>query len=108
MSQVTQAPERYKELPFEVLDYSETEELRRFDSKLQDEETQWHRDAEDRWVEAELCAGWLIQLEDQMPVPMVPGKCYFIPAESWHRAIKVPGASDLIVRIRKGVKPDKM
>lgn len=95
--------QRYKELPFQVMEYSPHFEIRKFDSVLTEEETKWHRDAEDRLVRKVEGEGWFIQLENQLPQPFRLGQSFFIPAGTWHRVIKAPNATELIVQIHKRV-----
>ena len=80
---------RYKELPFDLLEYSPHLEIRKFDSKLTEEETQWHRDAEDRIIKPLQETDWKIQIDNQLPVA-IKG-IMEIPAGVYHRVIKGTG-----------------
>jgi quercetin dioxygenase-like cupin family protein len=99
---------RYKELPFDLLEYSPHLEIRKFDSKLTEEETQWHRDAEDRLVRKISGEGWLIQLDEQIPAPLRSEESYFIPAGVWHRVIRTDTATDLVVQVHKRCKDSQV
>lgn len=99
---------RYEELPFELLKYTPEIEVRRFDAKLTEEETQWHRDAEDRLVRKISGDGWLIQLDDKIPVPLRYNESHFIPAGVWHRAIRTNVATDLVIQVQKRCKDSRV
>lgn len=89
----------HKELPFEVVRVSPQLEIRRFDRDISSEEMKWYRDVEDRLIND----GWLFQLDNKLPVPIRMNESYFIPAGTWHRAIKMPGATDLVIQLHKRV-----
>lgn len=56
----------------------------------------WHRDREDRIVEAMHDTDWQFQLDNEFPVRLTKDKL-FIPKETYHRVIK--GTGDLVVKI---------
>jgi hypothetical protein len=56
----------------------------------------WHRDKEDRVVEATHDTDWLFQLDNEVPQRLTKNKL-FIPKETYHRLIK--GTGDLVVKI---------
>lgn len=93
----------YEGLPFEVLRVSPQLEIRKFDHSVNPDEMKWHRDAEDRIFRLVSGHGWLFQLDNQLPVPIKLNESYFIPAGMWHRAIKTPGAEDLVIQLHKRV-----
>ena len=76
--------------------------IREFNKDVDSSELVWHRDHADRDVK--VCSGknWQLQLENRLPVKLVPGKTYFIPARTYHRVIK--GQSDLVVEIKEKLK----
>ena len=82
--------------------YSEKEQdgfvIREFSSKTSSFELVWHRDKEDRYVEATHDTDWQFQLDNQIPQRLSKNKL-FIPKETYHRLIK--GTGDLIVKIYK-------
>jgi len=63
--------------------------IRCFDENIDPIELKWHRDNEDRLVEAIEPTNWLVQLENELPVNM--NKPIFIPKHVWHRTIKGTG-----------------
>ena len=71
--------------------------IREFSSSTDSKEFVWHRDKEDRIVEAISNSGWMIQMDNELP-RLIDGKI-FIPKETYHRVIK--GKGDLVVRITK-------
>jgi hypothetical protein len=63
------------------------------------EELVWHRDKKDRHVTVISGEGWLLQLDDQLPVELKEGHTYKIPAYVYHRIKR--GNTDLTVQIRE-------
>ena len=80
--------------------YSElTEEgyvIREFSSSTSSFELVWHRDKEDRYVQAIHDNDWSFQLDNDIPRELLKDKL-FIPKETYHRLIK--GTGDLVVKI---------
>jgi hypothetical protein len=71
--------------------------IRVFDQDIDPIELMWHRDQEDRIVEALEPTDWLVQLDNQLPTLIQ--KPIFIPKYVWHRTIK--GSGPLKVKITK-------
>lgn len=69
---------------------------RTFSQSVNDHELVWHRDLEDRLVEAVTPTDWLVQLDNELPQPLTQ---IFIPKGVYHRTIK--GTGDLVIRIYK-------
>ena len=82
--------------------YSEKQEdgfvIREFSSKTSSFEFVWHRDKEDRYVQATHPTDWQFQLDNKFPQRLTENKL-FIPRETYHRLIK--GTGDLKVKIYK-------
>ena len=82
--------------------YSEKKEegytIREFSQDTPSFEFVWHRDKEDRIVEATHDTDWQFQLDNDIPRTLEKNKL-FIPKETYHRLIK--GTGDLIVKIKK-------
>ena len=74
--------------------------IREFNKDVDSDELVWHRDRDDRYVTVNRGRGWKLQLENQLPVSLSPGKTYFIPAKTYHRVLK--GQSNLVVTIKEG------
>lgn len=89
----------YDDLPFELIEHEEFMQVRKFSPEIQDEEFKWHRDREDRLVRKIDGAGWLLQLDNEMPVDIGSKQSHFIPAGVWHRIIKTPDSTDLVLQI---------
>ena len=70
--------------------------IREFSQDTPSFEFVWHRDKEDRIVEALHETDWKFQLDNQLPQEI---KNIFIPKETYHRIIK--GTKNLKVRIKK-------
>ena len=82
--------------------YSEIKEegytIREFSQDTPSFEFVWHRDKEDRYVQATHDTNWQFQLDNELPQRLSETKL-FIPKETYHRLIK--GKGDLIVKIYK-------
>jgi hypothetical protein len=72
---------------------------RTFKESTDSEDFMWHRDQEDRIVEAFNINNWQIQLEDQLPISLNYGESITIPKGVWHRIIK--GSNIAIYKIKK-------
>lgn len=70
--------------------------LREFTQNTPEEEFVWHRDREDRWIQAINNTDWKFQLDNQLPVDLHDSKL-FISKGTYHRLIK--GKGDLVVKI---------
>jgi hypothetical protein len=68
-----------------------------FNSSVDKSELVWHRDKEDRIVEAVENTNWLFQMDNQLPIKL-EGEI-FIPKNTFHRIIK--GTGDLRVKVIK-------
>lgn len=58
----------------------------------------WHRDRNARTVTVVESKGWFLQYDGKLPVALVEGRSYNIPAESWHRVIKGTGPLRITIR----------
>ena len=80
--------------------YSEKKEegyiIREFSQDTPSFELVWHRDKEDRIVQAAHDSDWQFQLDNEVPQRLSKNKL-FIPKETYHRLIK--GTGDLVVKI---------
>jgi hypothetical protein len=83
-------------LPFIQNKVSESEVIREFSQNTDSSEFIWHRDKEDRIVEAIEDTDWMYQLDNELP-KIIKGKI-FIPKETYHRVIK--GTDNLKVKIQ--------
>ena len=70
--------------------------IREFSQDTPSFEFVWHRDKEDRLVEALHDTDWKFQLDNQLPIRLSKNEL-FIPKETYHRLIK--GTGDLVVKI---------
>jgi hypothetical protein len=83
--------------PYNDNDIEQNVVIRCFDEDIDPIELKWHRDDEDRLVEAIESTDWLIQFDNELPVSM--DKPIFIPKHVWHRTIK--GTGPLKIKITK-------
>lgn len=84
-------------LPLEETKISENTFIRVFKQETDSSEFMWHRDREDRIIEAIGETDWLFQMDDELP-KKIEGKI-FIPKDVYHRIIK--GSGDLKIKLTK-------
>ena len=85
------------ENPYTNIEVTDNHIIREFDETIDPIELMWHRDNEDRIVEALESTDWLLQLDDSLPI--ILNKPIFIPKHMYHRVIK--GTGNLLVKIIK-------
>ena len=86
-----------KTKPYKDLEVTNEHIIREFDENIDPIELMWHRDDENRLVEALEPTDWFIQLDNQLPVSM--NQSIFIPRHMWHRVLK--GTDKLKLKIYK-------
>jgi hypothetical protein len=86
-----------KEYPFLEEKIDENVYIRTFHNDTTSEELIWHRDREDRIIEAIGNSDWLIQLDNELPKKIT--EPVFIPNGVYHRLIK--GNGDLRLKLQK-------
>ena len=83
--------------PYTNIEVTQEYIIREFDDTTDIIELMWHRDNEDRLVEALHNTDWLIQIDNELPTTL--NKPIFIPRHQYHRVIK--GNGKLRVKINK-------
>lgn len=68
-----------------------------FDSNVLESELIWHKDKKDRIIEVLTGIGWQLQLDNELPQCLIPGKIYYIPKDVFHRILK--GQDNLTINI---------
>jgi hypothetical protein len=86
------------ELPFLQEEKNGTKR-RLFKENIDSHELKWHFDELDRNVKVVKSNGWLLQMDNEIPVNLTEGKTFFIPKGVYHRVIK--GQGDLVVEIKE-------
>lgn len=86
--------------PFEEFEISPQVKYRSFSRNTLSEDLTWHRDADNRIIRIVEGKGWMLQLDNEMPVSMDPGSLHAIPSGVWHRVIMSEGASDLSLLVK--------
>jgi len=76
--------------------------LREFRSDTRSDDLIWHQDKNDRRVAVIEGNGWKLQLEKGLPIPLVEGNTYNIPAKTWHRIVR--GTGRLVIKIQENVE----
>ena len=61
----------------------------------------WHQDPEDRTIKLLAGSGWLLQMDNELPIKLVRGEFYNIPQFVWHRLIATSGATDIEIEVIK-------
>ena len=89
-----------EELPFTEEKIGDQKFLRYFDSS-RSEEMVWHQDPEDRNVRLLEGRGWMLQLDENLPVTLAPGMWHKIPKLEWHRLIALPGCTNAVFEVHK-------
>jgi len=83
--------------PYVNLETTDKHIIREFSDKTDIIDFMWHRDNEDRLVEALHDTDWQVQLDNELPISL--NKPIFIPRHQYHRVIK--GSGKLRVKINK-------
>lgn len=83
--------------PFINLEVTKEHIIREFNDDIDIIELMWHRDNEDRLVEALHDTDWQVQIDNELPTSL--NKPIFIPKHQYHRVIK--GNGKLRVKINK-------
>jgi len=71
--------------------------LREFQGDVNSGDLVWHQDKRDRTVTVIEGGRWSLQMETGLPLPLIEGHTYSIPAKTWHRLIK--GQGNLRIKI---------
>lgn len=83
--------------PYVNLETTDKHIIREFSDKTDIIDFMWHRDNEDRLVEALHDTDWQVQIDNELPTSL--NKPIFIPRHQYHRVIK--GSGKLRVKINK-------
>jgi hypothetical protein len=83
--------------PYTNLEITKEHIIREFSDETDIIELMWHRDNEDRLVEALHDTDWQVQIDNELPTSL--NKPIFIPKHQYHRVIK--GNGKLRVKINK-------
>jgi hypothetical protein len=86
----------YQNLPFDEIINNNTS-VRIFKQDVEPKLLVWHRDKEDRIIEATHETNWMFQKDNELPINF--DKKIFIEKMVWHRVIK--GDGDLELKIKK-------
>ena len=73
--------------------------IRTFECGTEEEELVWHRDRGNRQVKVKSGIGWELQMDNELPVELIPHHIYWIEAKKFHRLIK--GSGNLVLEIRE-------
>jgi len=89
------------DFPFEQKDITKGVFLREFSENVDPMELVWHQDERDRVVLVKQSRGWQIQMDNELPLDLDEGKCYYIPKMTYHRILK--GNGPLVVQIEEKI-----
>jgi hypothetical protein len=84
-------------LPFKETKLTDNGFIRTFSQITDFSEFMWHRDEEDRIIEATEHSDWKIQLDNHVPIGL--NRKVLIKKDEWHRLIK--GTGELRLKIIK-------
>ena len=84
--------------PFSQKKLSSNTFIREFNKDVNPKELIWHMDRENRYVTVKSGNGWQLQMDNQVPAPLVEGETYFIPKYTYHRIIKGDENLSLLVK----------
>lgn len=73
--------------------------IRTFECGVDDGELVWHRDRKNRLVRVKSGIGWELQMDNELPVELIPHHIYYIEAKKFHRLIK--GSGTLVLEIKE-------
>jgi len=85
------------DFPFTEKKISDILFLREFKGDVASEELVWHQDREDRRIKVIESNGWMLQMDNELPVLLKEGTVYSIPAYEFHRVIKGNGTLKIMV-----------
>ena len=85
------------ELPFKEEEISKNIYFRTFYENVESGDLTWHRDREDRFIEAQHETNWSFQMDNELPKNFT--ERIFVPKGVYHRLIK--GKGDLVLKIEK-------
>lgn len=71
--------------------------IRTFSESVDDYELKWHTDAKNRIVTPLVESDWKLQIDGELPIPLIKDQQYYIAKEIYHRVIK--GNGNLIIKI---------
>jgi hypothetical protein len=83
--------------PYKDIEVTDKYIIREFNETIDPIELMWHRDDENRLVEALEPTDWKVQFDNELPLSM--DRPIFIPRHAWHRTIK--GTGKLKIKIHK-------
>ena len=83
--------------PYTDIEITDSYIIREFDENIDPIELLWHRDLEDRIIEAIGETDWQLQLDNSLPTSL--NESIFIKRHEWHRVIK--GTGTLKLKIHK-------
>lgn len=82
--------------PYHQINISESLFVREF-NPADTEMFIWHRDKKDRIVKIISSKGWMLQIDNEIPIILETGKNYLINKNVWHRIIA--GKEKLVIEI---------
>ena len=88
-----------KDYPYSDSDKESDTFTRIFECDIDDRELVWHRDMKNRLVKVKSGVGWQLQMDNELPVELLPHHVYYIEEKKYHRLIK--GSGSLILEIKE-------
>ena len=72
---------------------------RTFLNDVSNDELVWHRDKKDRTIRVVESKDWKLQIDNELPIPLLMGQKYEIKKEVYHRIHK--GKGKLVIEIKE-------
>ena len=85
--------------PYTDIEVTDEYIIREFDENIDPIELMWHRDDENRLVEALEPTDWKIQLDNKLPMPLNINESIYVPKNVYHRLIKGRSTENLVVEV---------
>ena len=85
------------EIQFDL--FNDKKHIRTFLDTVDSDELIWHRDKKDRTIKVIESNNWKLQIDNELPIPLLMGQDYEIKKEVYHRVHK--GKGKLVVEIKE-------
>ena len=73
--------------------------IRTFDNNVDSDELVWHRDEKNRTIKVIESNDWKLQMDNELPIPLLMGQEYEIKKLVYHRVHK--GKGKLVIEIKE-------
>ena len=74
--------------PYIDTQLAKNKKIRLFDAWVNPMDLIWHQDKSDRKITVLSGDGWLLQMDNELPIKLIQNKSYNIPKKTYHRVLK--------------------